>query len=79
MLQQVRASCLFANNTKRVLLVGYLPIIIAEQNYQQALINLSQSQASRLADTVALFQALGGGWWNRNLPPKPQQHAVLEK
>ena len=22
-------------------------------------------QAARLADTVALFQALGGGWWNR--------------
>jgi cobalt-zinc-cadmium efflux system membrane fusion protein len=24
-----------------------------------------QAQATRLADTVALFQALGGGWWNR--------------
>jgi len=24
-----------------------------------------QAQAARLADTVALFQALGGGWWNR--------------
>jgi hypothetical protein len=24
-----------------------------------------QAQAGRYADTAALFQALGGGWWNR--------------
>jgi len=24
-----------------------------------------QAQASRYGDTIALFQALGGGWWNR--------------
>ena len=24
-----------------------------------------QARANRLSDTVALFQALGGGWWNR--------------
>ncbi len=24
-----------------------------------------QAQAARFADTAALFQALGGGWWNR--------------
>jgi outer membrane protein TolC len=24
-----------------------------------------QAQANRYADTAALFQALGGGWWNR--------------
>jgi hypothetical protein len=23
------------------------------------------AQANRLSDTAALFQALGGGWWNR--------------
>lgn len=37
----------------------------AEQAYQQARINLVQAQASRYADTAALFQALGGGWWHR--------------
>jgi outer membrane protein TolC len=26
---------------------------------------LVQAQASRLADSAALFQALGGGWWNQ--------------
>jgi hypothetical protein len=24
-----------------------------------------QAQAARFSDTAALFQALGGGWWNR--------------
>lgn len=40
-----------------------LPLLAAEQNYQQARIALVQGEASRLADTAALFQALGGGWW----------------
>ena len=27
-----------------------------------------QAQAARYTDTAALFQALGGGWWNRDWP-----------
>jgi NodT family efflux transporter outer membrane factor (OMF) lipoprotein len=50
--------------------VNYLALLSAEQSYQQALINLVQAQASRYADTAALFQALGGGWWNRSDIPK---------
>jgi outer membrane protein TolC len=46
--------------------INYLSLLTAQQAYQQALINLAQSKASRYADTVALFQALGGGWWNRS-------------
>jgi NodT family efflux transporter outer membrane factor (OMF) lipoprotein len=42
-----------------------LALLNAEQTYQQAVINLVQAQANRYADTAALFQALGGGWWNR--------------
>ncbi|MGO8675379.1 MAG: efflux transporter outer membrane subunit [Limisphaerales bacterium] len=50
---------------------GYLALLSAEQNYQQARLNLVQAQANRFADTAALFQALGGGWWNRaELKPK---------
>jgi NodT family efflux transporter outer membrane factor (OMF) lipoprotein len=45
--------------------VNYLALITAQQAFQQAQINLVQAQASRFADTAALFQALGGGWWNR--------------
>ena len=44
---------------------AYLALLSAEQAYQQARINLVQAQASRYADTAALFQALGGGWWHR--------------
>jgi len=43
--------------------------LTAEQTYLQASIQVVQSQAARLADTAALFQALGGGWWNRTEPP----------
>jgi NodT family efflux transporter outer membrane factor (OMF) lipoprotein len=45
--------------------VGYLGLLSAEQTYQQAVIGLAQAQANRYADTAALFQALGGGWWHR--------------
>jgi NodT family efflux transporter outer membrane factor (OMF) lipoprotein len=45
--------------------IAYLPLLDAQRTYQQARIALAQSQAARFADTVALFQALGGGWWNR--------------
>jgi NodT family efflux transporter outer membrane factor (OMF) lipoprotein len=45
--------------------VDYLALLSSEQAYQQARITLVQAQASRYADTAALFQALGGGWWHR--------------
>ncbi len=59
----------------------YLQVIIADGQYQQAKIGYIQAQAQRLQDTVALFVALGGGWWNLEenvtspnkgrLPPSP--------
>ena len=42
-----------------------LALLNAEQAWQQARIGLIQAQADRFADTAALFQALGGGWWHR--------------
>jgi NodT family efflux transporter outer membrane factor (OMF) lipoprotein len=59
--------------TRRQLQVGYvnyLALLNAEQNYLQAVINLVQAQSNRFADTAALFQALGGGWWNRSDVPR---------
>lgn len=47
---------------------GYLDrlaLIKAEQDWREARLALAQAQASRLGDTAALFQALGGGWWQR--------------
>jgi NodT family efflux transporter outer membrane factor (OMF) lipoprotein len=45
--------------------ITYLTLLNAERTYEQAQIGLVQAQAARYADTAALFQALGGGWWNR--------------
>jgi NodT family efflux transporter outer membrane factor (OMF) lipoprotein len=56
--------------TQRQMEVGYVNYLIllnAETTYQQALILRVQAQATRFGDTVALFQALGGGWWNRKV------------
>jgi NodT family efflux transporter outer membrane factor (OMF) lipoprotein len=44
---------------------SYLQVLAAEQSYQNAAIALVRARAQRFADTAALFQALGGGWWNR--------------
>jgi len=52
--------------------VNYVELLNAQQTYQRALITLVVAQSYRFADTAALFQALGGGWWNRAdvEPPK---------
>ncbi len=44
--------------------VNYLNLLNAEQQYQRAVLSRIQAQAARFSDTAALFQALGGGWWN---------------
>jgi NodT family efflux transporter outer membrane factor (OMF) lipoprotein len=49
--------------------VTYLDLLDAERSYSQAVVALAQARAARLSDTVALFQALGGGWWNRDAAP----------
>jgi NodT family efflux transporter outer membrane factor (OMF) lipoprotein len=46
--------------------IPYLSLLVAENSYQQTIISLVQAEASRYADTAALFQALGGGWWKRS-------------
>jgi len=44
----------------------YVFVLSAELLYQQALLARVQAQTNRYMDTAALFQALGGGWWNRD-------------
>ncbi len=46
--------------------INYTTLLNAEQLAQQAKVSLVQAQAARFSDTAALFQALGGGWWNEN-------------
>lgn len=56
----------YARKAQELGSVSYLALLNAEQAYQQAIVNRVQAQANRYADTAALFQALGGGWWNRD-------------
>jgi len=53
---------------------SYLGLLNAQQAYQQTRIALAQARASRYADTAALFQSLGGGWWNRDDVPGQTGH-----
>ncbi|MCW5735043.1 MAG: efflux transporter outer membrane subunit [Enhydrobacter sp.] len=48
-----------------------LGLLNAQTQYDQAKIGLIQAEARRLSDTAALYQALGGGWWNRPGPETP--------
>ncbi len=56
---------------------NYLLLLDAQRQDQQARINLAQARAARFADTAALFQSLGGGWWNREESERDQ--AVVKK
>jgi hypothetical protein len=46
--------------------IPYLTLLSAENFCQQTLLILIEAEATRYADTAALFQALGSGWWNRS-------------
>jgi NodT family efflux transporter outer membrane factor (OMF) lipoprotein len=52
---------------------NYLGLLSAQQAYQQTRVALISAQANRFADTAALFQALGGGWWHRKDLAKDSQ------
>jgi NodT family efflux transporter outer membrane factor (OMF) lipoprotein len=53
--------------------VAYLTVLTSQTQYQNAVIGLVRARAARFTDIVALYTALGGGWWNRNdLPPPPE-------
>jgi NodT family efflux transporter outer membrane factor (OMF) lipoprotein len=65
--QAARVTLELTRNQQRAGYASYLVLLSAEQAYQQALLNRVTAQANRYADTVALFQALGGGWWNTQL------------
>jgi NodT family efflux transporter outer membrane factor (OMF) lipoprotein len=43
----------------------YLALLNAQQQYQKTILSVIQAKEARYNDTVALFQSLGGGWWNK--------------
>jgi outer membrane protein TolC len=46
--------------------VNFASLLAAQLTYNQARLAYVQAEASRYVDTITLFQALGGGWWNRS-------------
>jgi len=68
--------------TRRRLKIGEInsfELLNAQLTYQRALMTIVLAQSNRFADTAALFQALGGGWWNRAdvEPSKPVPFSAL--
>ncbi len=53
--------------------VAYINLLNAQQQYQQTRIASIQAQAARYADAAALYQSLGGGWWNRKYQQCPDK------
>jgi len=58
------ASLELSQQQYRLGAVSYLTLLDAQRQHQQTVLSLVQAQAARYADTAALYQAVGGGWWN---------------
>jgi NodT family efflux transporter outer membrane factor (OMF) lipoprotein len=56
--------------------IDQVALLNAQTTYETAVLARVRAQAARYSDTAALFQALGGGWWNRNDAPPPDAHPV---
>jgi NodT family efflux transporter outer membrane factor (OMF) lipoprotein len=59
--------------------VSLMAVLNAEQSYRQAELAVIQARANRYSDTVGLFQALGGGWWNRQGDPVHEQSGTAQQ
>jgi NodT family efflux transporter outer membrane factor (OMF) lipoprotein len=56
--------------------VAYVTVLTAQSSYQNTVINLIRARASRYTDSVALFAALGGGWWHRGDAGAPPEGLI---
>jgi NodT family efflux transporter outer membrane factor (OMF) lipoprotein len=64
-LRAASATLDVARGQYRLGAIAYVTLLNSQRSYAQARLAVVQAQAARFADTAALFQALGGGWWNR--------------
>ncbi|MDA8126583.1 MAG: efflux transporter outer membrane subunit [Deltaproteobacteria bacterium] len=53
--------------------VSYLQLLIAQQQAQQTATGLIAARSQRLADTVALYQSMGGGWTQDEATGEPNR------
>jgi len=68
----VRAAQVNLDLTRQLLrqrVASVLQVLSAQQMYAQAKSSHAEAKAARRADTVLLFQALGGGWDSGEAPP----------
>ncbi len=69
--QTAEASLKLSQEQYQLGAINYLTLLVAQSAYENALLVRVKAQAARYSDTAALFQALGGGWWNRtDVDPK---------
>ncbi|MBP2551037.1 NodT family efflux transporter outer membrane factor (OMF) lipoprotein [Neorhizobium galegae] len=71
-----KASLTMAEEQYKTGAVDYPTVSSAQQTYQNAVISRVKAQATRYTDTVALYQSLGGGWWNRQDETEQSQPRV---
>ena len=64
-LRAASATLDLARGQYRLGAIAYVTLLNSERSYAQARLAVVQAQAARFSDTAALYQALGGGWWNR--------------
>jgi NodT family efflux transporter outer membrane factor (OMF) lipoprotein len=77
--EAARASLDLARLRFKVGTGDYTDVLSAQQTYQEARISRAEAEADRYLDAAALFEALGGGWWNRPeniLEPAPAHESV---
>jgi NodT family efflux transporter outer membrane factor (OMF) lipoprotein len=64
--QASRKSFSIARSQYQAGATSFLTLLNAQNARAQVEIALIRAQTNRYLDTVALYQALGGGWWNRD-------------
>lgn len=64
--EAAKASLAIARRQLQLGAINYLGLLTAERADARARLTLVAAQARRYADTAALFEALGGGWWHRH-------------
>ncbi|CAM3175433.1 efflux transporter outer membrane subunit [Cupriavidus taiwanensis] len=64
--RQARDTLAVVSEQYRLGGVSQLALLDAERQSRQAALELAQARADRLADSAALLQALGGGWWEED-------------
>ena len=64
--QAAARSVTIAQGQVKLGAIAQLQVLTAEQAYWQTNVSLQQARAALYVDTAALYQSLGGGWWNRD-------------